>query len=117
MGLLTALWFGTAVVSAGPGVLLLGFADSRLASTAALTLLLAGVVAACGGVACARGIRGPLLVVSAAVVLLCLAAPSLLGLDGRVSPGGFVMSGGAAAALAVLAGALTVRASRGRGSS
>ncbi len=107
--LLTALWFGTALASAGPGLLLLGFAESRLASSAAVALVLAGIVAAGSGVTCALGVTGPLVMPSLAVVLLCSAALVVLEVDGRVSPGGFVLLGGAAAALAVLAGALTRR--------
>jgi hypothetical protein len=106
----TAVWFGTAFAAAGPGVLLLGFAESRLAVLAGVALLVAGAVAACSGVACALGVTRPLLGVSAAVVLLCLAALVMLDVDGRLSPGGLVLLGGAAAVLAVLAGALTPRA-------
>ena len=109
MVLLTALWFGTALASAGPGLLLLSFAESRLASSAAMALLLAAIVAAGSGVACALGVTRPLVMASLSVVMLCSAALVVLEVDGRVSPGGFVLLGGAAVALAVLAGALTRR--------
>jgi len=46
----------------------------------------------------------------AAVVLLCAAAPITLEVEGRVSPGGWVLFGGTAGVLAVLACALTLRA-------
>lgn len=97
-------------------MLLLSFAESRLASSAAMALLFAGILAVGSGVACARGVRRSLVMASAVVVMLCSAALVLLGVDGRLSPGGFVLLGGAAAALAVLAGALTLRASRSPGS-
>lgn len=112
VAVVTVLWMGTALASAGPGLLLLGFAETRLAWTAALALLFAGVVAAGSAVACTQGLTRPLLVASAAVVLLCSAAQVLLRVDARVTPGGFVLLGGAAAALAVLAGMMTMRATR-----
>jgi hypothetical protein len=93
-------------------LLLLTFAESRLASTAALALLTAGVVAAGSGVACTRGVTKPLLLSSTAVVLLCSAAQIVLRVDARVTLGGFLLLGGAAAALAVLAGVMTLRATR-----
>lgn len=74
-----------------------------------MALVLAGIVAAGSGVACALGVTGPLVMASLAIVMLCSAALVLLEVDGRVSAGGFVLLRGAAVALAVLAGALTRR--------
>lgn len=64
MLLVTVLWCGAALTSAGPGLLLLALPESRLASTAAMALLLAGVVAAGSRVACMRGVAPPLLLAS-----------------------------------------------------
>jgi len=104
------LWFVTAFAAGLPGFLLVTNAESRLAQGAAAALLLAGVIAASIGAACAWGsfARAPAL--SAVVVLLCLAAPVILDVDGAVSPQGRALFGWVAAVLAALAGLLTLRA-------
>jgi hypothetical protein len=56
-----------------------------------------------------------LLPAGAAVVLLCVAAPITLAVDGDVSPGSWVFFGGLAAVLAVLATALMRGARAGGG--
>ena len=106
----TALWFVTGFAAAVPGLLLITNADGRWPQAAGTALLVAGVIASVIGVACARGPLRPLLPAGAVVVLLCVAAPITLEVDGRVSPGGWVLFGGAAGVLGVLAGALTLRA-------
>jgi len=111
--LAAVVWLLVALAAAAPGVLLLANADSRLPQVAGSALLLAGVVATGSGAACARGRLDLSLQASAAVVLLCLAALITLGVDGRVSLAGGTLFGGAAAALALLAGVLTLRARRG----
>ncbi len=112
-----ALWFVTAVAAALPGWLLLTNADSRLLQVAGTALLLASIVSAGMGVACTRRRSAPWLGLSVVIVLLCLSAPIILGVDGRVSLGGSLLFGGGAGVLAGLAGALTVRACRHRPSS
>lgn len=111
--LAAVVWLLVAIAAAAPGVLLLANADSRLPQLAGSALLLAGVVATSSGAACARGRSDLSLPASAAVVLLCLAALITLGVDGRVSLVGGTVFGGAAAALAVLAGVLPLYARRG----
>jgi hypothetical protein len=106
-----AMWLVTALTAALPGLLLLQNAGSRLPKAAAIALLLAGVMAACLGVACAlsffRMSRGA----GTAVGLLCVAAPIALDVHGTTFLG-YAIFGGAAAVLSVLSTALTVRASR-----
>lgn len=112
--LAAVVWFITGLAGAAPGGLLLTNGESRLPQTAGTALLIAGGVACVIGAICA--LRSPsrrLLPAGAIVVALCAAAPLVLEVDGRVSPGGWIMFGGAAGALAVLASALTLRASTG----
>ena len=104
------MWFVTGLAAALPGLLLITNADSRLPQGAGTALLVAGVVAFVLGTACARGSSRLLLPAGAAVVLLCVAALLTLEVEGRVSPGGWVLFGGTAGVLAVLACALTLRA-------
>jgi hypothetical protein len=105
------MWLVTALTAALPGLLLLQNAGSRLPKAAAIALLLAGVMAACLGVACALGFfrwsRGA----STAVGLLCVAAPIALDVHGTTFLG-YALFVGAAVVLTVLSTALTVRASR-----
>lgn len=112
-----ALWFVAAVAAAVPSWLLLTNAESRLPLVAGTALLLTGVLAAGMSVACTSGRSAPWVGLSVVIVLLCLSAPIILGVDGRVSLGGSLLFGGGAGVLAGLAGALTVRARRHRPSS
>jgi hypothetical protein len=114
-GLLVAVWLATALAAAMPAWMLFHFAESRLPQAAGTALGTAAVIAVGGGLACARGRSRWSLIASALVVLLCLSAPVLLGLDGRtvsVTFPGRLLVGGAAAVLAGLAGVLTAIASR-----
>jgi hypothetical protein len=112
----TALWFVTGLAAAGPGWLLITNAESRLAEASGTALLAAGLVALVVGAACAaRRSSRLLLPAGAAVVLLCVAAPITLAVDGDVSPGSWVFFGGLAAVLAVLATALMRGARAGGG--
>lgn len=112
--LAAVVWFVTGLAAAAPAGLLLINAESRLPQLAGTGLLIAGGVACVIGALCARrSFPRRLLPAGALVVALCAAAPLILEVDGRVSPGGWVMFGGAAGVLAVLASALTLRASTG----
>lgn len=111
-------WFVTGLAAASPGWLLLTKADSRLPKVAGTGLLIAGAVAGINGaLRVGRSSSRRLLPAGAIVVALCAAAPLILEVDGRVSPGGCLMFGGAAGVLAVLASSLTLRASTGGPSS
>lgn len=108
------LWFVTAFVAAAPAWLLYTNAEGRLPQLASTGLLVAGVVALVVGAACARRSSSRLLLpAGAVVVLLCVAAPLILEVDGRVSPAGWILFGGAAGVLAVLATVLTLMARTG----
>lgn len=110
--LAAVVWFVTGLAAAAPAGLLLTNAESRLPQAAGTGLLIAGLVACLIGARCARRSSSRrLLPAGAIVVALCAAAPLILEVDGRVSPGGLVVFGGAAGVLAVLASALTLRAS------
>lgn len=67
-------------------------ADGALPAAAGLLLIMAAVTAA--GAAPMAGAPRLLLGSGSLVVLLCVAAPVVLGVDRRVSPGGFVLFGG-----------------------
>lgn len=111
----TALWFVTGFAAAAPGLLLLTNAESRLSQAAGAALIVAGVVAFLIGAARAHVYSTRrLLPAVAVVVLLCATAPLILEVDGQVSPGGWVMFGGAAGVLALLACVLTLRANKRR---
>jgi ammonia channel protein AmtB len=110
--LAAVVWLVAALTAALPAWLLLTNADSRLPQAAGTALIVAGVVAIVAGAACARGRSGLSLGASGGVVLLCLAALIALGVDSGVSLIGGMIFGGATAALALLAGVLTLRYKR-----
>ena len=112
----TALWFVSGFAAAAPAWLLFMNAENRLPQVASTLLVFAGVAAFVMGAAGAS-VSSPRrsLPAGAVVVLLCAAALAMLEVSGRVSPGGWVMFGGAAGVLAALASALTMRPGTGRG--
>lgn len=107
-----ALWLAVALLAGGPGLLLLAFSEGGLATAAAAALLLGGLLAVLVAVSCRPSRVGPSLVLCAAVVGLCLAAPVLLRLDGVIHLGGELVLGWGAAALAPLATIATRAAGR-----